>query len=191
MKHVSHVLLVFLIVMVLLASPTPVKGETVSPCPPTTVTHVARWHKVASYTNDDFNGFSGPHNPAIPNQMIPEPGMPQALGFASWQGLYDDIVAVDGEVVEIAMQYEGSANNHPTTDSFVQYPAHPGILPEGQPSRAEPHEWIYFAWDHIRNPITPNTAYVRFQHDPGGPILLFDLGINAGWDRTYSLWVKM
>ena len=190
MKHLT--LLSALIVLVWLASVVPVVGETTAPYPPTTILPApARWHKVASYTNDDFNGFSGPHNPVIPNQMVPEPGMPQALGFASWQALYDDIVAVDGVIAEIGLQYEGSANNNPAADTFIWYPAHPGILPEGQPSSVDPSEWIYFAWDQLKNPTTPNTAYVRFQHDPGGPLLLFDLGINAGWDRTYSLWIRI
>ena len=178
MKHKPTVLLTFLIVLVVLAAPTSVQAEAVSPCPPTTA---GRWYKVASLTQDDFNGLSGPHNPVIPNQMIPEPGMPQALGFETWQALYDDIMAVDGEIAEIGLHYIGTANNHPVGAYLARHPAHPGLLPEGQPSSASAPEWIYFAWDVPRNPITSNLGYVRFQHDPGGPLLLFDFGINAGW----------
>ena len=148
-----------------------------------------RWYKVASLTQDDWFGFGGLH--AIPNQLVPEPGMPQALGFASWQAMYEDIVAIDGVIAEVGLHYTGTSNNNPTATYMARHPADSRLLPEGQQVREDPHEWIYFTWDVSYFPASPNIAYVRVQHDPGGPVMLFDFGINAGWDRTYSLWVLM
>ncbi len=74
MKRSTCFLLPALIVMVWLVSAAPVESETVSPCPPTAVAHVARWHKVASRTDDYWP--DGYHI-----ILTPEPGMPQALGY--------------------------------------------------------------------------------------------------------------
>ena len=80
-----------------------------------------RWYKVASLTQDDWFGFGGLH--AIPNQLVPEPGMPQALGFASWQAMYEDIVAIDGVIAEVGLHYTGTSNNNPTATYMARHPA--------------------------------------------------------------------
>ena len=47
-----------------------------------------RWYKIASFTDDDW-----PQEGLV---LQVEPGMPQALGFESWQAMYDDIKSPDG-----------------------------------------------------------------------------------------------
>ena len=181
MKHVSHVLLVFLIVMVLLASPTPVKGETVSPCPPTTITRVARWYKVASRTDDYWP--DGVHI-----ILTPESGMPQALGFESWQALYEDAVSLDGAITDVGLWYDSNFGSE-QTNNFVDFPA--GLVPEGRPYMNSADRWMYFAYG--KHALSSSTqALVRFQGVDGhaGPVLRMEVGVDKPADAEFALYVK-
>ena len=151
-----------------------------------------RWYKVASHTQDDWNGFSGPTNPAIPNPLHPEPGMPQALGFENWQALCDDIRSLDGVISDVGLWYERTPNpyvKNPKTTYFDVHPA--GLVPVGQPSSVSSTEWFYFTWDMLRERVVHNKAYVRCQPDPDYPVMLLDYGIDSPWDITFALYVKI
>ena len=84
---------------------------------------VGCWYKVASYTQNDWSGFSGPTNPAIPNPLHPELGMAQTLGFEIWQALCDDIRSLDVVITDMDLWYESTPNNNPTTTYFDDHPA--------------------------------------------------------------------
>ncbi|MCY4523095.1 MAG: hypothetical protein OXC13_20270 [Caldilineaceae bacterium] len=147
----------------------------------------ARWYKVASHTNDDWNGFST--NPPIANPLHPEPGMPQAIGFDSWQAVYADILSPNGRITDIGLWYESTPNNNPTTTYFDDHPA--ALVPIGQPSAASQNEWMYFTWDMLKQRVVHNKAYVRFQPAHDYPVMLLDYGIDSPWDITFALWIKI
>ena len=145
-----------------------------------------RWYKVASRVEDDWLGLGsrGTHV----NQLTPEPGMPQALGFASWQALYDDIASPDGVVSDVGLWYAHPGIGGEQSTNFVQFPA--GLIPNGAPSSAQPDvRWYYFRYDTMEIGLT-NLAYVRFQHE-NGPLLMLERGIDYPWDIEFSLYVKM
>ena len=156
-----------------------------------------RWYKVAAYTQDDWRGLSsgGLGGSPVPEQLTPVPGMPQALGFASWQAMYDDMASPNGIITEVGLHYEReTVGTGSTKTTFTRHPAGE-LLPETTITHAQPHLWIPFQWNLLAQVTqvnySPNPAYVRFQHDPGGPILLFAMGFNGFTEDTFSLWVRM
>lgn len=156
-----------------------------------------KWYKVASRTDDDWFGLSsgGLGGAVVPNQLTPEPGMPQALGFDSWQALYDDLASPDGMILEIALRYHSPAvGTGRSKTTFTSHPAN-GLFPETTITHADSHLWIPFQWNLLAQltqvNYTPNPAYVRFQHDPNGPILLLNGGVDFRTDDTFALYVKM
>ena len=181
MKHTSTVLLTFLIVLVVLAAPTSVQADTVNPCPPTTVNHVARWYKVASRIDDYWP--DGYHI-----ILTPEPGMPQALGYATWQALHEDIRSLDGSITDVGLWYDSNFGAE-TRNNFVSYPA--GLVPEGRPFMNSSDYWMYFT--HAKHSLSSSTqAYVRFQGVDGhvGPVMRLEIGVHGRGDPEFALYVK-
>ena len=182
MKHTSTVLLAFLIVLVVLAAPTSVQADTVSPCPPTTV---ARWHKVASRVN-----YRWPDSQTL--ILTPEPGMPQTLGYASWQALYDDITSLDGAITDVGLWHDSNFGSE-AGNNFVSFPA--GLVPEGRPYLDSPDYWMYFNYSQY---LGRKLAYVRFQGDHvygewhAGPVMQMELGYSDanGMNMEFALYVK-
>ena len=48
--------------------------------------------------------------------------MPQALGFANWQALYDDIVSEDDVVAEVALRFESPMASNGQRLNFKAHP---------------------------------------------------------------------
>ena len=142
-----------------------------------------RWYKVASRIDDDWTGFGD-----MANQLAPEPGMPQALGFESWQAVYDDIASGTGMITDVGLWYSKINFGGQFTTSFVQFPA--SLIPEGKPSIAQHHRWYYFPYGMRDYFGRVDLAMVRFQHE-GGPIITFDAGMDFPWDVEFALYVKM
>ena len=95
----------------------------------------SKWHKIASRTDDDW--------PEL-NVLDVEPGMPQILGFESWQAVADDIDSPDGVISEIGLQFKGNAGSE-ITNWFESFPAN-GLAPAGYPRILCPSEkWLYFS----------------------------------------------
>lgn len=181
MKHLTYALLPALVVMVWLASASPIAGDTTTPCPPTTVTHVPRWHKVASRTDDYWP--DGYHI-----ILTPEPGMPQALGYATWQALYEDIRSLDGSVTDVGLWYDSNFGSE-ANNNFVSYPA--GLVPAGRPHMNSTNRWMYFT--HAKHSLSSATqAYVRFQGVDGhvGPVMRLEIGVHGRGDPEFALYVK-
>ncbi|MDE0672603.1 MAG: hypothetical protein OXH72_12765 [Caldilineaceae bacterium] len=146
-----------------------------------------RWYRVASRINDDWLGF-GSMGVTV-NQLEPEPGMPQALGFDTWQALSDDIASGTGQITDVGLRFARPGVGSEMSQTFMQFPA--GLIPEGRPSSAESLYWYYFRWDfddYFTHAV--NIAMVRFQHE-GGPIITFDAGRDFVWDVEFALYVKM
>ena len=96
----------------------------------------SKWHKIASYTDD--------WRPA--RVLDVESGMPQALGFESWQAMADDIDSPDGVISEIGLQYEGNDGSE-ITNWFESFPAN-GLAPAGYPHRigtCRHEKWFYLS----------------------------------------------
>ena len=144
-----------------------------------------RWYKVASRMNDDWVGRST--RGVNINQLTPEPGMPQALGFATWQALADDIASGTGMITDVGLRFSQPGIGGEQSTNFVQFPA--GLIPEGQPSMAEDLRWYYFRWE-AQELWNTNLAMVRFQHETG-PMLTFDAGMDFGWETEFALYVKL
>ncbi|MDE0673071.1 MAG: hypothetical protein OXH72_15155 [Caldilineaceae bacterium] len=155
-------------------------GERLRPMP-------GRRYRVASRVEDDWGGSSS----MMPmyNQLEPVPGMPQALGFDSWEAVYDDLISLDGVISDVGLWFAEPGVGGEFRTNFVQYPA--GLIPEGVPVVVQPDvRWMYFRWDSFDFSLT-NLAYVRFQHDPGGPILYLERATDYPWDVEFALYVKL
>ena len=151
-----------------------------------------RWYKVASRTDDYWPGFSSRTPEAV--ALTPEPGMPQALGFSSWQALYDDISSPEG-TISLIMLRASNANNRHAKD--VQILPAQGLAPESKVSLAEARTWIVF--DELAPP--PRNAhpssndrvggmFLYIPHDKG-PALAFGWATDYPWDKTIELYVQL
>ena len=105
----------------------------------------SKWHKIATRTDDDW--------PKL-NVLDVEPGMPQALGFESWQAMADDIDSPDGVISEIGLQYKSNAGNE-VSNWFESFPAN-GLAPGGYPYiTCSEEKWLYFSTDRISGVVNP------------------------------------
>ena len=147
-----------------------------------------RWYRVASRINDDWRGF-GSRGVNV-NQLEPEPGMPQALGFDTWQAMADDIASGTGMITDVGLRFSQPNVGSEVGQSFVQFPA--GLIPDGAPSMAQPNlRWYYFRWAVEESwDYHVNVAMVRFQHETG-PMLTLDAGRDFVWDTEFAIYVKM
>lgn len=158
-------------------------GERLRPVP-------GRWYKVASRIDDDW-----PDGATI--ALTPEPGMPQALGYASWQAMYEDAVSLDGRITDIGLWFDRNFGSE-ATNILVQHPA--GLVPEGRPFMGSQERWMYFTWNlnHMGTYMHgTNQAMIRIQGVPDfpdgwiGPVMMLEIGTNFGSDVEFSLYVKM
>lgn len=161
-----------------------------------------RWYKVASRTDDYWPGFSSRTPEAV--TLTPDPGMPQAIGFADWQALYDDISSPDGMISLIMLRasrattddrFDVNADRRHADSFEVQILPAQGLAPEGIVSLAEARTWIVF--DDLAPP--PRNAhpssndrvggmYLYIPHDRG-PALAFGWTTDYPWDKTIELYV--
>ncbi len=144
-----------------------------------------RWYKVASHT--------GTYWPDSVNIILtPEPGMPQALGFASWDDLHADVLSLDGMISDVGLWYDGNFGGE-QGNYLDRHPA--GLVPEGQPYRDSRERWLYFVW-HRDSLATAEQVYVRFHGTaldlgPTTPVLRMEIGLHAPADMELALYVKM
>ena len=152
-----------------------------------------RWYKVASRSDDYWPGFSSRTPKAA--TLTPEPGMPQALGFATWQDLYDDINSPDGTISMIMLRAateggNGHANNYDTQILPAQ-----GLAPEGIVSLGDRLPWIVFDQlapppmdAHPESNMRVGGMYLRIQHEKG-PVLAFGWATDYRLDKTVEVYV--
>ena len=150
-----------------------------------------KWYKIGTYTNDDF--------PPEGVVLQVEPGMPQALGFETWQAMADDIASPDGVISEIGLQYVEHVDTG-KTNWFESFPAN-GLAPEGWPYFDSDERWMYLSRDRTRG-AGKNVVYLRLQGTqdahhrrreggPTSPVLRPQIGYDGAWDKTYTVYVKI
>ena len=176
------IVIVSVLFTVALHTLTPVQAASISTLPSgdPDCPH-ARWYKVASRINDDWpDGYS--------IILAPEPGMPYALGYNTWQEVYEDAVSLDGMITDVGIWHDSNfgseAGNH-----FASYPA--GLIPEGLPYSNSKAKWMYFTWS--QNALRTSTqVMVRIQGTPDhdGPVMNMSIGINFPADAEFSLYIK-
>lgn len=142
-----------------------------------------KWHKIASRTDVYWpDGYT--------IIMTPEPGMPQVLGFDSWQAMYDDIKSHDGVISDIGL-WHGSKFGSQQSSNFVDYPAN-GLTPSGHPFLNRQQEWMYFVWGkHFLG--TSTQVLIRLQGDPPHtvPVMRIEGGAEDGKQREFAIYVKI
>ncbi len=151
-----------------------------------------RWYKVAERTNDFWpDGGSYPINTVA---LTPVPGMPQALGFDSWQAMYEDIMSLDGMITDVGLWHDSNFGNE-SGNYFERHPA--GLVPEGKPYMNSTDRWLYFTWSRSPYPGQGigNQALIRVQGVTGfteeGPAFRLQMEMDFAVDNTFALYVKM
>ena len=149
-----------------------------------------KWYKIASHTNDWW--------PPEGRVLDVEPGMPQALGFETWQAMVDDIHSPDGVISEIGLHYDSNVGSE-VTNWFESFPAN-GLAPEGYPYLGGSEKWFYFAYNRTTF-YGADRVFVRLQGSqealvrngpaPITPVLRHAIGVDAGTDFTLALYVKI
>ena len=147
-----------------------------------------RWYKVASRTDDYWPGF-GSRTPGSA-VLTPEPGMPQALGFADWQALYDDISSSDGTISQLMLRSSDSAGSPAGGYNSKILPAQ-GLAPEGIVSMA-PGRRLWIVFDGLSPLPTSGDStakmYLYIPHGEG-PVLVAN-ATDYRWDKTVELHVS-
>lgn len=147
-----------------------------------------KWYKVASYTDDWW-----------PARVLDvEPGMPQALGFESWQAMADDIDSPDGVISEIGLHYKGNAGSE-VSNWFESFPAN-GLAPAGYPLMpCKDEKWLYLSRGRTSD-YGSNLMHLRLQgtncvdgsvSGPQTPVLVPHIEFDSAHDITLSVYVKI